>query len=142
MIATASAHHAKATVQRLLAKDLSTVVVNALSFLTSVPAFQAIVHPETATVPKDNALQDNLTTEALAQKANALRATMIRVLRVHSTTDRHAITRRVRCATMTTTISNPVPMRTWAPKAASMPLAINHKVAVSASLTPHAPAST
>ena len=141
MIATASGHRAKATGQRLLAKDLSTAV-NALSFLTNVPAFQAIVHPETATAPRDNARQDNLITEALAQKANALHATMIRVLRVRSTTDRPAITRRVRYATMTTTISNPVPMRTWAPKAASTPLAINHKVAVSASLTPHAPAST
>ena len=125
MIATASAHHAKATVQRLLAKDLSTAV-NALSFLTSVPVFQAIAHLETATVPKDNARQDNLTTEDLVQKANALRA----------------ITRRVRCATMTTTISNPVPMRTWAPKAVLMRLGTNHKVAVNASLTPHAPAST
>ena len=110
-IAMENGHPVGARAQRLLAKDPHTAL-SAPSFLMSVLVFQANVHPETATVPKDNALQDNLTTEVLDQKANALLETMNRVLRVRSRTDRHAITRRVRRATMMTRISSPVPTRT------------------------------
>ena len=124
----------------MLAKDRNKEQ-SVLSFLTTGLVFQVNAHPETATVRKDNALPDNLTTADRAQRANAPLEILRHVLRVNMNPDHHVISSPV-LPEATTMTSNPVPTRTWAPKAASMPLAIKPKVAVSANLIPHAPAST
>ena len=122
------------------AKDLSKVA-NVLSFLPTGLVFQVNVHPETATVPKDNALPDNLTTADRAQKANAPQEILRHVLPVNMNPV-HPVNSSLALPVVTTMTSNPAPMRTWAPKAASMPLATKPKAVVSASLIPHAPAWT
>ena len=124
----------------MLAKDRNKEQ-SVLSFLTTGLVFQVNVHPETATVRKDNALPDNLTTADRAQRANAPREILRHVLRVNMNLDHPVISSPV-LPVVTTMTSNHAPMRTWAPKVASMPLATKPKVAVSANLIPHAPAST
>ena len=109
-IATANAHRAMAIVQRLLAKGLSKAA-NVLSFLTSVQVFQGSVRPETATVPKDNAHQDNLTTADHVQRANAPPETLRHVLPENMTRVLPVITSLVHHVVMTMT-SNPAPTRT------------------------------
>ena len=124
----------------MLAKDRNKEQ-SVLSFLTTGLVFQVNVHPETATVRKDNALPDSLTTADRAQRANAPLEILRHVLRVNMNLD-HPVISSPALPVVTTMTFNPAPMHIWAPKAASMPLAIKPKVAVSANLIPHAPAST
>ena len=99
------------------------------------------VHPETATVRKDSAHPDNLTTADRDQKASAPQEILRHVLPVNMNPV-HPVISSLVLPVVTTMTFNPAPMHIWAPKAASMPLAIKPKVAVSANLIPHAPAST
>ena len=106
----ANAPHAKAIDQRFLAKDLSKAA-NDLSFQTIVLVSQVSVHPEMATVPKDSAHPDNLTTADLAQKANAPQETLRHALPENMTRVLPVITSLALPAAMMM-ISNPVPMPT------------------------------
>jgi glyceraldehyde-3-phosphate dehydrogenase/erythrose-4-phosphate dehydrogenase len=80
---------------------------------------------------------------AIAHKAKA------HARHVSSTTVAHAMTHHAHHVTLmhrahpvaTMMSSNPVPTRTWAPKAVSTLLATKTKVVLNASLTQHAPAS-
>ena len=107
------------------------VMVNAQSSLLSA-LHVAMIVPHVmgiASQAKANANPVNSTTVVLATMHHAHHA--------HHAT----LTHPVRLA-VTMTTSSPVPTRTWAPKVASMPLAIKHKAVVSANLTPHAPVWT
>ena len=106
----ANAPHAKAIVQRFLAKDLSKAA-NDLSFQTIVLVSQVSVHPEMATAPKASAHPDNLTTADLAQKANDHQETLRHGLRANMTRVFPVITSLALPAAMMM-ISNPVPMPT------------------------------
>ena len=106
----ANALRAKAIVLPLLVKDLSKAA-NAQSFQTIVLVFQVNARQETATVPKDSAHPDNLTTADLAQKANAPQETLRHALRANMTRVLPVITSLALPAAMMM-ISNPVPMPT------------------------------
>jgi len=140
-IATVIAHPDKAIESRIRMKGPRSKE-SRLSFPMNVLVFLENVHLEMATVLKGSVLPDNLTTAVRVPKAKDPLVTTSRVLRVRSTIDRRAIMMLALRATPTTTISNHAPMRTWAHKVASMPLATKAKAVASASLTPLAPAST
>ena len=140
-IATVIARPDKSIESRIRMKDPRSKEIS-LSFPMNVLVFLENVHPETATVRKGSVLPDNLTVAVRVQKANGPLVTTSRVLRARSTKDLSATMMLALRVTLTTTISNPVPMRTWAHKVASMPLATKAKGVANASLTPLAPALT
>ena len=94
----------------MLAKDLSKVA-NVLSFLTNALVFQVNVHPETVTVPKDNAHPGNLTTAGLVQRGNAPHEILRHALRA-SMKPVHRVSTSLALPVVTTMTSNPAPMRT------------------------------
>ena len=106
----ANALRAKAIDLPLRAKDLSKAA-NAQSFQTIALVFQVNARQETATVPKDSAHPDNLTTADLVQRANAPQETLRHALRA-SMKPVHRVSTSLALPVVTTMTSNPAPMRT------------------------------
>jgi hypothetical protein len=94
----------------LLAKDLSKAA-NAQSFQTIALVFQVNARQETATVPKDSAPLDNLTTADLVQRVNAPQETLRHALRGNMKPV-HRVSTSLAHHVVTTMTSNPAPMRT------------------------------
>ena len=121
--------------QHLVARAATAKAVPRAPTVMSAETATGTAQCEKAIAPKAKALA------RLANLTTAVRVKMRRARRANLNHACRATTRLARHVAMTTTF-NLAPMRIWAPKAVSTPLATKPKVADNANPIPHAPALT